>query len=86
MAGKKKENYRFCKEKNERYGYSAQCVLEEKGFILTFVLRNAVSSTSPSSRFSVLKTFQHIREMKKVKRFKGDTKSTQQLLVFLLCI
>lgn len=34
--------------------------------MLTFVLRNAVSSTSPSSLFSVLKTFQHIREMKKL--------------------
>lgn len=34
--------------------------------MLTFVLRNAVSSTSPSSLFSVLKRFQHIREVKKV--------------------
>lgn len=53
-------------QKNERNGYLACSVLEEKGFMLTFVLRNAVSSTSPSSLFSVLKTFQHIREVKKV--------------------
>lgn len=48
-------------QKNDRNGYLAWSVLEEKGFMLTFVLRNAVSSIS--SLFSVLKTFQHIREV-----------------------